>query len=87
MSVSYELRRRTAVVTIHRPERRNAVDAPTATALADAFRRFEADGAVWLPEVDDEVILLRGRDQVLDGPDLVEIEEPVADLDQARHRS
>jgi enoyl-CoA hydratase len=30
-------------VTIDRPEARNAVDAPTATALADAFRAFEAD--------------------------------------------
>ncbi len=32
------------VVTIDRPERRNAVDAPTAAALADAFRAFDADG-------------------------------------------
>ena len=32
-----------AVVTIDRPEVRNAVDGPTATALADAFRRFDAD--------------------------------------------
>lgn len=32
-----------AVVTIDRPEARNAVDGPTAAALADAFRRFEAD--------------------------------------------
>jgi enoyl-CoA hydratase len=32
------------VVTIDRPERRNAVDAPTATALADAVRAFDADG-------------------------------------------
>ncbi|MEX0664927.1 MAG: crotonase/enoyl-CoA hydratase family protein [Acidimicrobiia bacterium] len=31
------------VVTIDRPERRNAVDGPTATALTDAFRAFEAD--------------------------------------------
>ena len=42
-SVSYERTRHIAVVTIHRPERRNAVDAATATELADAFRRFEAD--------------------------------------------
>lgn len=45
MSVSYEQRGRTALVTVRRPERRNAVDAPTAAALADAFRRFEADEA------------------------------------------
>lgn len=32
-----------AVVTIDRPEARNAVDGPTAAALADAFRGFEAD--------------------------------------------
>jgi len=31
-----------AVVTINRPESRNAVDRATANALADAFRRFEA---------------------------------------------
>lgn len=31
------------IVTIHRPERRNAVDGPTAIALADAFRAFDAD--------------------------------------------
>ncbi|HEX8862380.1 MAG TPA: crotonase/enoyl-CoA hydratase family protein [Actinomycetes bacterium] len=31
------------VVTIDRPERRNAVDGPTATALAEAFRAFDAD--------------------------------------------
>ncbi len=30
-------------VTLDRPERRNAVDGPTATALADAFRAFDAD--------------------------------------------
>ena len=31
------------IVTIDRPEARNAVDGPTAAALADAFRRFDAD--------------------------------------------
>ncbi len=31
------------VVAIDRPERRNAVDRPTADALLDAFRRFDAD--------------------------------------------
>jgi enoyl-CoA hydratase len=31
------------VITIDRPEVRNAVDGPTATALADAFRAFAAD--------------------------------------------
>jgi len=31
-------------VTLNRPEVRNAVDGPTARALADAFRAFDADG-------------------------------------------
>ena len=33
------------IVTINRPERRNAVDAATAHALYDAFRAFDADDA------------------------------------------
>jgi len=31
------------IITINRPEVRNAVDAPTAAQLADAFREFDAD--------------------------------------------
>jgi enoyl-CoA hydratase len=34
------------VVTIDRPEVRNAVDRPTAEALVSAFRSFDADGAL-----------------------------------------
>lgn len=45
MTVRYELRGEVAIVTIDRPEVRNAVDVPTARALADAFRRFDADDA------------------------------------------
>ncbi len=36
----------TAIVTIDRPEVRNAVDGPTAAALAEAFRRFDADDSL-----------------------------------------
>lgn len=43
MTVRYELRGRTAIVTIDRPEVRNAVDNVTAAALAAAFRKFDAD--------------------------------------------
>lgn len=43
MTIHYALQSRIAIITIDRPERRNAVDGPTAQALADAFRRFEAD--------------------------------------------
>ncbi len=43
MSVDYSVEEFVAVVTVNRPERRNAVDAATAKALAHAFRRFETD--------------------------------------------
>jgi enoyl-CoA hydratase len=42
-TVSVERDGRTAIVTIERPERRNAVDAATAQALYDAFKAFDAD--------------------------------------------
>lgn len=35
-----------AIVTIDRPHVRNAVDAPTAAALSDAFRAFDADDSL-----------------------------------------
>jgi len=41
--VLYERRGSAALVTIDRPARRNAVDGPTAVALLEAYRRFEAD--------------------------------------------
>ncbi|NJN51614.1 MAG: crotonase/enoyl-CoA hydratase family protein [Gammaproteobacteria bacterium] len=46
MTVHYEIEDRIAVVTIDRPQVRNAVDGPTAQALAAAFRRFDTDAAV-----------------------------------------
>ncbi len=45
MAVRYERQGAVAVVTIDRPERRNAIDRATAAALAAAWRRFEADAA------------------------------------------
>ncbi|HMJ14492.1 MAG TPA: crotonase/enoyl-CoA hydratase family protein [Polyangiaceae bacterium] len=42
-TVGYEVFDRVVVITLSRPEVRNAVDGPTAAALADAFRRFDAD--------------------------------------------
>ena len=45
-SVHYETSGPVAVVTIDRPEVRNAVDRETAAALAAAFRRFDADPAL-----------------------------------------
>jgi enoyl-CoA hydratase len=43
MTVRFDIDGPVAIVTIDRPEVRNAVDGPTAVALADAFRRFDAD--------------------------------------------
>ena len=43
MSVRTEQHGAVTVVTIDRPEVRNAVDGPTADALADAFRSFDED--------------------------------------------
>ena len=43
MPVRVERRGPVFTVLLYRPERRNAVDGETATALAEAFRQFEAD--------------------------------------------
>ena len=42
-SVRVDRRGPVHVITIDRPEARNAVDGPTAAALLEAFRRFDAD--------------------------------------------
>jgi len=46
MPVDYEVDGPIAIVTINRPEVRNAVDRATAAELAAAFRRFDADEAL-----------------------------------------
>lgn len=46
MTVHFETKGPIAIITIDRPEVRNAVDGPTAAALAEAFRRFEGDEAL-----------------------------------------
>ena len=43
MPVDYERVGAAALITINRPERRNAVDGPTAAALLEAYERFAAD--------------------------------------------
>ncbi|MDP3889617.1 crotonase/enoyl-CoA hydratase family protein, partial [Nocardioides sp.] len=45
MTVSVETNGPVTTVILDRPEVRNAVDGPTAAALADAFRAFDADPA------------------------------------------
>src|SRR5579863_1675329 len=46
MNVEFATNERIAIVTINRPEVRNAVDQSTAEALAAAFRKFDADGGL-----------------------------------------
>ncbi|HEY2750204.1 crotonase/enoyl-CoA hydratase family protein [Phenylobacterium sp.] len=53
-TVSTEVRGKTLVVTIERPNARNAVDGPTARQLYDAFKAFDTDPAV-------DVAVLQGR--------------------------
>jgi enoyl-CoA hydratase len=55
--VRYERRGSTALITIDRPERRNAVDGPTAQALHDAYVRFEEDA-------DARVLVLTGAGEL-----------------------
>jgi enoyl-CoA hydratase len=67
--VSTRIEGRTAIVTIERPERRNAVDIPTAQALFDAFKAFDADPAL-------DVAILTGRgDHFCAGADLKAVAE------------
>jgi enoyl-CoA hydratase len=54
MDVGYAVAQRIATVSLQRPQRRNAVDAATAAALAGAFRRFDADA-------DADVAILHGE--------------------------
>jgi enoyl-CoA hydratase len=67
--VTYERRGAAAVLTIDRPERRNAVDGETAGLLAEGFDRFEADD-------DARVMILTGAGGVAfcAGADLKSIE-------------
>ena len=69
MAVHYERRGASAVVTIDRQERRNAVDGPTAEVLTEAYRKFEADD-------DARVMILTGAGDVAfcAGADLKAIE-------------
>ncbi len=48
MTVTYERRGNVAVISIDRPEVRNAVDRATAAALGEAWRRFDADDSAYV---------------------------------------
>jgi enoyl-CoA hydratase len=53
-AVDFETDGPVAVISIDRPDVRNAVDSPTAAALVDAFRKFDGDDAL-------SVAVLTGR--------------------------
>jgi enoyl-CoA hydratase len=72
MTVHYEADGPVAIVTIDRPEVANAVDRPTAGALADAFRRFEADKDAAV------AVLTGGNGKFSAGADLKAMREPGA---------
>jgi enoyl-CoA hydratase len=67
--VLYERRGVAAVLTINRPEARNAVNGAVASALLDGYRRFEADG-------DAKILILTGagEDAFCAGADLKAID-------------
>jgi len=46
--IEYEVKGRVAVITINRPEARNAINGEAAAGIEDAIDRIEADGEVWV---------------------------------------
>src|SRR5665809_160467 len=76
--VTYERRGAAAVLTIDRPQRRNAIDGPTAELLAEGYRSFVADD-------DARVLVLTGAGELAfcAGADLKAIESfgPRLDLE------
>src|SRR3954452_4768492 len=46
--VDYEVRGRVALLTINRPEARNAVNGAVANGMEEAIDRLEADDEVWV---------------------------------------
>jgi enoyl-CoA hydratase len=72
MSVHYEKEGPVSVVTLDRPERRNAVDRATAEALLSAYRQFESDETA-------RVLVVAGRDESFcAGADLKALDNDVA---------
>ena len=70
MPIHYEIDGPVAVITIDRPDVANAVDRPTAEALADAFRRFDADEALAV------AVLTGANGKFCAGADLKAMSEP-----------
>jgi enoyl-CoA hydratase len=71
-AIRYETDAPIVVITIDRPDVANAIDRPTAEALADAFRRFEADESLAV------AVLTGANDTFCAGADLKAMQEPGA---------
>jgi enoyl-CoA hydratase len=76
--VRYELSGAAAILTIDRPERRNAVDGETAGLLLDGYRRFEADDSARVLVLTGE-----GREAFCAGADLKAIAAAAEDPELA----
>jgi len=74
-TIKIERHGRIGIVTIDRPERRNAVDAATARALYDAFKAFDADSEL------DVAILTGAAGHFCAGADLHEVAGGNRDLE------
>jgi len=70
--IHLEARDHVAILTIDRPEVANAIDRPTATQLADAFRHFDADPALHV------AVLVGANGTFCAGADLKAMREPGA---------
>jgi enoyl-CoA hydratase len=70
MGIDFRSEGPVAVVTIDRPEVANAIDRPTAEALADAFRRFEGDDSLFV------AVLTGANGTFCAGADLKAMREP-----------
>ena len=69
-SVQFQVDGPVATITLYRPQCRNAVDGPTATALCAAFERFEADEAL------NVAVLTGGGGHFCAGADLAALGDP-----------
>ena len=70
MSIDFRTEGSVVIVTIDRPDVANAIDRPTAAALADAFRRFDDDAALHV------AVLTGAHGTFCAGADLKAMREP-----------
>ena len=81
MPISFETVERTAVITIDRPEARNAIDAETADELNAAWVRFRDDDDLWVA-----VLTGAGEKSFCAGADLRRVGKFYAELTPTERR-